>query len=112
MFLERLLRHPDAKRPFINPEAFCAFWREILRGRGNLTEFRIQFEMDDIELRDFQKILINPYKEWTRHERILMTYMANDLMDISNQRGRVREPMTVLQFMKLIQSPYYEKGEN
>lgn len=108
MFLERLLRHPDAKRPFI-PGPLCAFWREILRGRGNLTEFRTQFEMDDIELRDFQKILINPYKEWTRRERIKMTYMVQDLLDISNQRGRVHEPMTVLQFMKHLET--YEKDE-
>lgn len=107
MLLERLLRYQDAKKPLIPGRPFCSYWREILRGRATTQELRFLYDLSDAELNEFHKILIAPYKGWTRRERIQMTYMVADLLDISDQRKRKVKETTVLRFMALLDS--YEK---
>lgn len=108
MLLERLLRHGYAKQPFIPSSVFCSFWREVIRQRIRGAYMLPHFHMDREEVEQFESIFIEPYKDWTRAERIKHSHMVQDLLAMSAWVKRADgEPMSVHQFMGLLDT--YEK---
>jgi len=101
MLLERMLRHDDAKKPFVLSLVATCYLREIIRGRFDVGKLRTRFHMDATELAEFRQIFLEPFTTWTRADRIKATYMAEDLFRISDQEKRSGMPMTTKVFLEL-----------
>lgn len=108
MLVKRLLRHEDAEEPFISSAVFCSFWREFIRQRIKLKFLLEILDMSIEESKEFEALFIEPYKDWTRSERIKHTHMVQDVLYMSDQAKRVRrKPYPVSHFTNLLNT--YEK---
>lgn len=110
MLLERLLKYEDAKQPYISSAVFCSFWREFIRQRIKLKFLVEMLDMSTQERNEFKAVFIEPYKDWTRSERIQHTRMVQDIFSMSERTRRVRsKPYPVSHFMNLLDT--YEKDK-
>ena len=102
MLLERMLRHDDAKKPFLPSIVVTCYWREIIRGRWDVGKLKTRFQMDAAELAEFRRVFLEPFTTWTRADRIKLTHMADDLFRISDQEKRAGMAMTTKVFLELL----------
>ena len=107
MFLERLLRHQIEDQTSIGSGVFCGFWCEVIRERMAVADVGAHFEMDAVQLVEFRNLLIDPYKAWSRADRIKHSHMVEDVLGIAERKKRIHLPMRVDEFMSLLNS--YEK---
>ncbi len=107
MLLERMLRLEDSKPPPVPDTLMCVYWREIIRGRFGLPSLQARFKLNNQELLEFRKTFIEPYSEWSRAERLKLTYAVEDLFVVADDGHRAGIPMTVKQFLELLGS--YDK---
>lgn len=107
MLLERILRLDGAKSPPVPDTLMCLYWREIIRGGFDMPSLQLRFNLNNQELMEFRKIFFEPYSDWTRAERIKLTYRVEDLFRIADQEHRAGRPVTVKRFLELLDS--YDK---